>query len=29
MLVNAAFIQVRKHDVKAAFTADASRALEA
>ena len=29
MLVNAAFIQVRKKDVKAAFTADASRALEA
>jgi DNA-binding response OmpR family regulator len=29
MLVNAAFIQVRKQDVKAAFTADASRALEA
>jgi len=29
MLVNAGFIQVRKADVKAAFTADASRALEA
>jgi len=29
MLVNAAFIQVRKEDVRAAFTADASRALEA
>ena len=29
MLVNAAFIQVRKQDVTAAFTADASRALEA
>ena len=29
MLVNAAFIQVRKKDVRAAFTAEASRALEA
>jgi DNA-binding response OmpR family regulator len=29
MVANAAFIQVRKKDVKAAFTADSSRALEA
>ena len=29
MLVNAAFLQVRKKDVRAAFTADSSRALEA
>jgi DNA-binding response OmpR family regulator len=29
MLVSAGFIQIRKQDVKAAFTAEASRALEA
>lgn len=29
MIVNAAFLQVRKRDVRAAFTADSSRALEA
>jgi hypothetical protein len=29
MVANAAFMQVRKKDVKAAFTSDASRALEA
>ncbi|HLW16888.1 MAG TPA: hypothetical protein VKV69_05975, partial [Actinomycetota bacterium] len=29
MVVNAAFLQVRKKDVRAALTADSSRALEA